>query len=393
MKIAYLLADPGIPVGGTKGASVHVREVTAELVRQGHRVLLCAQRVVGPAPEGVELIELDPGPVPRAEGADAARLAAALNFAQRSAAVVRDFEPDLVYERLALMWPGAAVLATELGTPRLVEVNAPVADEWARHRGLRLREAATRGEDRALAGTEVVAVSEPLARWAMTRGARRATVITNGVDPRRFRVPTSLGDAAQRRTLRLGLGLRDAEVVGFVGSLKPWHGVDILIDAVSRLARTRPALRLLIVGDGPQRAVLAEQVTSSGLTDRVVFTGAVPADAVPRYVAAVDVAAAPYLPADDFYFSPMKVAEAMACGRPVVASRIGPIESMTGDAALLVEPGDPVALAAAIVGLLEDPARRVNLGVAARRRALGQLSWERVVECTLSLVPTPTVSS
>jgi len=398
MRIAYLLPDPGIPVGGTKGASVHVREVCAALARRGHTVLLCAQRVANPSaigatlPPGVQVVALDPGPLPKGAGADGARLTAAADFAERSEPVVRAFEPDLVYERLSLMSVGAARLAAELAVPRLVEVNAPIVEEWARHRTLQLVEVATERERLTLADAQVIAVSAPLARWALARGARRATVITNGVDANRFRPPTSADDAADRYALRAQLGLRGADVVGFVGSLKPWHGVDVLLDAVARTAPRRPTLRLLIVGDGPQRASLTEQIERLGLGGRVVFTGAVPAEAVPRYVATVDVATAPFLPSDDFYFSPLKVAEAMACGRALIASRVGPVETMAADAAMLVEAGNPVALADAIRTLLTDPARRAQLGAAARRRAVEQLSWDGVIERTLALVAEPALA-
>lgn len=387
MRVAYLLPDPGIPVGGTKGASVHVREVCATLARRGHTVLLCAHKVTGAAPAGVEVVDLDPGPLPRTDGADAARLRAAQDFTTRSAPVVRAFAPDLVYERLSLMHPGSSRMAAALGAARLVEVNAPIVAEWARQRPLALVDTAFEQQRRALAGAEVVAVSAPLRQWALDQGAVRASVLPNGVDVQRFRPPTSDADSRARGELRARLGLAGADVVGFVGSLKPWHGVDVLVAAMGRLAAAHPAAHLLVVGDGPQRAALDHQVAELGLGHRVTFTGAVPADAVPAHVAAMDLCTAPFLPAPDFYFSPLKVAEAMASGRAIVASGIGPIEAMTADAAVLVAPGDVDALAAALGRLLADPASRAALGARARRRATAQLSWDGVVERTLALVP------
>lgn len=386
MRIAFLLPDPGIPVGGTKGASVHVREVCTALARRGHEVLLCAHRVTGPVPDGVEVVSFDRGPLPRAEGADVARLGAARDFATRSAPVLRAFGPDLVYERLSLMSAGAAGLAAELRAARLLEVNAPIVDEWARHHPLSLVDTAVEQQRMALAGAQVVAVSAPLAQWALDHGAARAAVLPNGVDVQRFRPPAGGADARQRRALRARLGLEGADVIGFVGSLKPWHGVDVLVAAMARVAPAQPNARLLVVGDGPQRGALRDQVERLGLQARVIFTGAVPAEAVPGYVAALDVATAPFLPSADFYFSPLKVAEAMAGGRAVVASRIGPIEVMTAEAAVLVRPGDVGALAGGLTALLDDPARREALGARARRRAVTQLSWDGVVERSLALI-------
>lgn len=391
MRIAYLLPDPGIPVGGTKGASVHVAEVCATMARRDITVHLFAQRAARPeatGPDGVEVTVLDPGPIPKDGRADLVRMAAGRDFARRCPPLVRQFRPNVIYERLSFMAGGFADLAGELGVPRLVEVNAPVVDEWATQRPLHLPETAQRLQRQALEGAQVAAVSPPLAQWALAGGAARAVVVPNGVDLGRF-APADAPAAARRAEL----GLDGADVVGFVGSLKPWHGVDVLLAAVERLVPDHPRLVVLVVGDGPMRAALVDQAGRGALAGRVRFVGAVPASDVPSYVHAMDVAVAPYLPrvgsgseaATDFYFSPLKVAEAMAAGRAVVASKVPTIESMLGGTGALVPPGDAGALAAALAGLLGDPVRRTWLGEQARRRAERELSWDRAVDATLAL--------
>ena len=381
MKLAYLLPDPGIPVGGTKGASVHVGEVCRALARRGVHVRLYGQRVLGAPPEGIDVVHLDPGPVPKGEGADLGRARAAAHFRAVTPPLVRAFAPDVVYERLCLMYDGAGPLARELGAARVVEVNAPIVEEWSRQRVLSIDTAAREAERAALLDAQVVAVSAPLARWAMTRGAREATVITNGVDVHRFAPPGAAPCVVRER-----LGLVDSELVGFVGSLKPWHGVDVLLEAVAHLAATRPRLRLLVVGDGPARSALQTRAEQHPLRGRVHFTGAVAAREVPAYVQAFDVACAPFLPSHGAYFSPLKVAEAMACARPVVASDVGPIRDMTAGAARLVEPGSPHALAQALDALLDDPRARADLGRRARDRATTSLSWDGVVDQLLDVL-------
>src|SRR5690606_13714515 len=116
-----------------------------------------------------------------------------------------------------------------------------------------------------------------------------------------------------------------AVTVGFVGTLKPWHGVSLLLEAFARLAADFAGVRLLIVGDGPERAALDQQAAALGIASLTEFTGAVDPELIPALLAEMDVAVAPYPRLDDFYFSPLKVLEYMAAGRAVVASRIGMI--------------------------------------------------------------------
>ena len=388
-RVAYLLPDPGIPVGGTKGASVHVDALCGALSRWGADVTLYAAKVVGPlsAPgsDGVTVVPVDVGPVRSGAGADVSRMAAADRFfsvVERAAGADR---PDWLHERLSLFAGEGTAMAARLGLPRVVEVNAPVADERAAHFSLTLRDEAAAAEHEALAGASVVAVSAPLAAWAARLGAARTRVVPNGafLDPLGSR-----GRAWARRVQRHRLGFGDEVVVGFTGSLKPWHGVELLVDAVGR-ASARARVGLLVVGDGPARHAVGRAM--SNLPRRVtrVMTGAVPSRMVPEYLAAMDLAAAPYLPAGTFYFSPLKVAEAMATHLPVVASDFPPVRELLGDAGVVVPPGDPDALAGAIAELAADRDRRLRLAHDGWQRAAARLDWQEVARQVADAVPWP----
>jgi len=329
----------------------------------------------------VRLVHLDPGPVPKGVEGELARVAAAEGFLRRAEPVLEAFRPDAVVERLSLFSGGSRALAERLGAARLVEVNAPVAAERAQHFGLRNRDLADALERRALDCAQAVVVSDALVDWVRSRGAAAVTVIPNGVDAARYRVRSGERDA-----VRASLGLVDRELVGFVGSLKPWHGLPVLVDALERLVSERPRLSLLVVGDGPARESLERRACSRTLAGRIVLTGSVANADVPAYLSALDIAAAPFLPSAGFYFSPLKVVESMAAGLPVVASRLEPIDAMLGGTGELVAPGDADALAGAIRRLLDDPVRAHALGEAARRRAQTQLSWDRVAERILALL-------
>jgi alpha-maltose-1-phosphate synthase len=150
MRLAYLCADLGVPLYGIKGASIHVRELSRALQELGHNVLIVCARLGGSAPEGfdVPLVEFPPKeaapaelPPSEADGGRASpRAVRAAAYASalpaRALPKLRDFRPDVLYERYALNGTAGLALAADLGIPHVLEVNAPLVDEDVAHRGL-----------------------------------------------------------------------------------------------------------------------------------------------------------------------------------------------------------------------------------------------------------------
>lgn len=394
MRWGYLCGDPGIPALGDKGASIHVRQVVAALREAGDEVLLLARGRGGASgttggPSGALpglWLSTEPSSAPRWRAVtpdqdglsrDLAALSGMRRFGRAAAPVLRAHAPDLLYERLSLFGAAGLGLARRQGLPLLLEVNAPLVEEQARWRGLHLRPVAARVEDEVLRGADrVLVVSQTLADWARTRGvpAGRIVVLPNGVDPRPFAAdPAAV--AAQRREL----GLAPGPVLGFVGGLRPWHGVAGLLEAAARLRDQGRAFQLLIVGDGPLRAELVALSQSLGLVELVRFTGAVPHEAVPPLLALMDVAVAPYAAGGDggFYFSPLKVFEYMAAARPVVAADIGQLRAIVnpGHTGLLYRAGDAAALAETIGRLLDDPLQARRMGRQALETVWAEHTW------------------
>jgi hypothetical protein len=170
MRIAYLCADPGVPVFGRKGASVHVQAVVDALARRGADVHLLAAREGGEPPAALRDVALHRLPCPRGQPAARERTALAANSAT-SAALDAAGPFDLVYERHAL-WSHAAMEHTRAsGTPGLLEVNAPLVEEQAAHRVLVDRAGAERAARRSFAAASaLLAVSQPVADWLCARG-------------------------------------------------------------------------------------------------------------------------------------------------------------------------------------------------------------------------------
>lgn len=356
MRIAYVCADPGIAVGGTKGAAVHLRSLAAALASRGHEVLLVCARSDGPnpLPAGVSIVTIP---------TDAS--------ATRLSDTVAALRVDAVLERYALVFDSALHAAARLGIRSALEVNAPLVDEAVRYRGLQGQDVWRQREHDLLSlAQRIVVVSSALRRYIEAAGADPASIvmIPNGVDPELF---SNDGGAA----VRARWGLDSNLVIGFAGSLKPWHGVRILLQA----GRALPShARILVVGDGPERSMLEAVVANDqDLRTKVIFTGAVAHTEMPAYLKAMDVAVAPFEHLDDFYFSPLKVTEYMASGLPVVASRQGDLPQLLGDSGMLVKPGDHKALGDALLVLARDPNLRQRLGKAGQIRARA-MSWASV---------------
>jgi glycosyltransferase involved in cell wall biosynthesis len=374
-RIAYVSADLGVPIFGRKGCSIHAQEVLQTLVRRGAQVELFSTSVEGECGPGLAGIKVHSLPRP-AKGDPAGREKEALagNFAL-TATLEAAGPVDLLYERYSLWSYAAMEHARATGVPGLLEVNAPLIDEQAQYRVLVDRPAAEKVATRVFgAASALLAVSDEVANWLETfPGARgKIHVVPNGIRTERFPdwIKPSLPAPGGVFT------------VGFVGTLKAWHGLDVLAEAFALLHAQAPATRLLIVGDGPERDKMMADLNARGLSESTVFPGAVAPEQVPGLMASMDAAVAPYPRLERFYFSPLKVFEYMAAGRAVVASGIGQLRKViepeiTG---LLVEPGDAKALVAAILRLRNDAALCKRLGQAARSLVLRQYTWDSVVD-------------
>ncbi|GAB4204419.1 MAG: glycosyltransferase [Roseiflexaceae bacterium] len=205
----------------------------------------------------------------------------------------------------------------------------------------------------------------------------RLVYVPNGIRAERLAPP----DPRQVAGLRAALGLGTAPVVGYVGTLsQTTHNVGLLLDAFALLVQRLPAARLLLAGDGEDRAALERQATHQGLAGRALFVGPVPYPQVPLYLAQADVTVDPV--GDDPVAagrSPLKIVESLASGVPVVTGRVGDRGELLGEAGLLTAPGSAAALAEALESLLEQPERRARMAEAARTQAAHN-TWDRLAE-------------
>jgi glycosyltransferase involved in cell wall biosynthesis len=387
MRIAMVSehADPTASPGGEDagGQNVHVAALARALGTRDHAVVVYtrldspdAERVAHLAP-GVEVHRLPAGPaapLPKDELLP--------HMAEFGDALGREWArqpPHLVH---AHFWmSGLASLQGRAG------LRIPVAQTFhalgsvkARHQGARDTSPPGRIEAErriGLACEQVIATCQDEVRELAQLGipAEKVSVVPCGVDTAAFR---PFGAVAPRNSRARLLTL---------GRLVQRKGIDTVIDALPRL----PGAELVVAG-GPERDRLAgdpeyrrlrDIARERGVSDRVIFTGAVPRMQVPALIRSADVVVCtPWY--EPFGITPL---EAMACGVPVVASTVGGLTDSVvhGTTGLLIPPRDPAALAAAAGTLLTDLEMRIAFGEAGTRRARRWYSWPRVAAQTESV--------
>ena len=309
----------------------------------------------------------------------------AITFSSQFAAqVLRNQELSgktaFIYQRHGLnTWAGAQ-LALELNCPFVLEYNGSevwVARNWGtpiarEDLGLRVESLSLQAADL------IVVVSDVLRDELISRGYTPDKIISvpNGVDTDAYS-PHINGEETRQR-LKLGGKL----IVGFIGTFGKWHGAEKLAEAWGLLTAQRPDLvansELLFIGDGltvpATKKILAQHKA------RAIYTGTVSQAQGPAHLAACDILVAPHVPNSDgsqFFGSPTKLFEYMAMGKAIAASNLDQLGKIieNGVTGLLTEPGNAKDLSRALETLLESAELRMQLGAAARERALAQHTW------------------
>ncbi|MGW1023212.1 glycosyltransferase family 4 protein [Streptomyces sp. NPDC002577] len=325
--------------GGSGGSSVHVRSLAAGLVARGVRVTVCAPAEVA---RGLGFREAGAQHIPVPRRSDPASVAA-LRLACADA--------DLVHAHGLNAAVRAALALSGRRTPLVVTWHTRTHAEGARAHLLRLLERRV-----ARSASVVLGTSSDLVDRARRRGARDARLAAVAFPvPPRAGSPAGADDDADRplHKARAELGAIERPLLMAVGALEPHRGYETLLDATRAWRHLDPVPLVVVAGEGPLRGALQRRIEDEGLPVRILGRR----DDVPELLAAADVALLP----SPWEARSVLAQEALHARVPLVATAVGGVPDLVGNAAELIPPGDPEALAETVVRLLADPERRDQL--------------------------------
>lgn len=219
----------------------------------------------------------------------------------------------------------------------------------------------------------IIAIAKQLVPRALELGAPQSKikVIPHGIDPIEYS-PNNDGSK-----IRAKFGIEeDDKVIGFVGRLVPLKGVKYLLDAIKMINKKIDNVKVLIVGDGPQKREL-EALVRKNLKQNVIFTGFISKENLPHVYPAFDIFTLPSLTEG----LSNTLLEAMACGKPIITTFVGGNSELVehGKTGLLVQPKSSEELAEKILDLLIDSNKRVQMGQRGRDKILKHYTWEKIV--------------
>lgn len=403
MKILYLCGDRGIHLNKPNGAASHLLSLTRAFQELGHELLIltpCSKQMSGKLsslgevsqPHVFDFLlnnvsETPLQPLIRATSSNTTsnkKLIAALGHIWNNVMIenalemyIPRFMPDIIFELYSPSCLAGLAIASKYEIPHVLNVHSPLAWEGIVYRSDPLPEASQFLE----------AVLFNSSKTIITNSTQMKDLIcSSGVDPDRIHSVTNGVDINLfKPTGKMARIPNNGEIViSFNGSLKKWHGIDTLVKAFELLSGD-PKYHLLIIGDGPERHIIRD--VSKKFPSRVTHTGLVPLDSVPSWLRSSHITLAPYPSIKPFYFSPLKILDGMACGVPVIASRIGQISEIITDheTGLLVSPGDPQELASMIRYLGDNEQLRTDISSNAITLVNKSYSWVQKAQCILDI--------
>jgi len=234
---------------------------------------------------------------------------------------------------------------------------------------------ATRYSDR------IVSVTPHIASYLMdcfNCQPNKIEIIGNGVNTKKFH-PIQDKVLLMNFKKKLGIAHKDIVII-FVGNLAPWQGVESIIQVAPFLLKEMENIRFLIIGDGILKDEFKKKVNALGILAHFIFTGMIDYEQIPLYINIADVCVLPKRRLKSGY-SPLKLYEYMACGKPIVSSRVEGLEFIEDEGVgRLIDPGDMINFKKALQDLLKDPKKREDMGQKGIQKISSKkLDWESKV--------------
>lgn len=284
---------------------------------------------------------------------------------------IKEFKPDLIYDRYAHFSFSALWAAKKSKLPLILEVNSPYSIQKRQWEKLYFPGLSKMGEQKIFeAAPRIIVVSSPLKQIIADYGVdtKKVTVLPNGTDASRF------DPDLDAQELKKELGLEGKTILGFVGILRSWHNIDKLINILEEIDLKKQNAAMVFLGDGPSYDELVSYNIKNGNEETIKFLGRIPHNEIQRYIAMFDIAISPHATP---YSSPMKILEYMAMEKAILAPDMPNIKDIItqGETGVLFTPDNAQALKENLLKLVTDRDLREKVGKNARNQVLQQFTW------------------
>lgn len=366
--------------GVSAGAATKARELLGAIEKLGHTAYLEWRT---PQPNGKVTVKekLKESFKPKLQKYlhEPKKLALNLQYLAQEYRIIKKQEPDILFTRLELYNFSNIILRRWFDVPLVIEADCPVTYEHTNFYGKNFKHLGNlpaKIELEVLRRAEaIIAISNILKNYYTNLGieAEKIHVIPNGADPEKFQPGEKPSDIMKK------YALQEKVVIGWIGSLVGWSGIENLIAMALHVLEKYPNVAFMMVGGGANKEFFQEKLLIRNYAPRVILPGTVPHDEVPRYLACMDIVLAPYPKLPFWYPSSLKIFEYMAAGKAIIASDIGQVGEVIKDGknGLLIDPDGGDELLQKTVALVENDDLRKRLGVQAHRDLLDNYTWER----------------
>jgi glycosyltransferase involved in cell wall biosynthesis len=385
MKILYFSPHPHINMAAPSGPGTHIREVIEAFEAEGHEVVRFIQ--------GGEKIEKANEKIAFKKRSwkrfipsliwetlrDLQMIRLDRKIEQRLVEYVVKEKPDIIYERSCYGMGAGLRAAQKMDIRYVVEMNAPYPEEKAHMQGKSLLQhyGTLHEKKQVLFAHRTIVVSTAMRDYLMRKteiDVDKILVVANAVNPAQIVVNT-----AKQAAIRAHYNLTsEVTVFGFVGSIFPYHGVDIMIESFHEIVRDHKDVAMLIVGDGEVLPQLQERVTELGLEHTIHFTGNVPHKEVYNYLSVMDVTV---MARSNWYGSPVKIFEYGAMKKAIIAPKVVPVlDVMQHEIDGLLIEANVEELSRSMQYMLHNPERRQSMAAMFHEKVMREHTWKCVAE-------------
>lgn len=297
---------------------------------------------------------------------------------------IEKFKPDLIYERGNYLQLSGCNAARLKGIRHFMEINAPYTEERISMQGksFYISKAEKAEKEQLNISEKVIVVSSALKKYFSDKhkiNPEKFIVTPNAINPETISV-----DENAVRNLREKYKLNNNFIIGFSGSIFPYHGVDILLKSFAFVHKQNPDSKLIIVGDGASLPQLEKLSIETGCSSSVIFTGNVPHSEIYNYISLFDIA---IMPASNWYGSPVKIFEYGALGKPIIAPDNIPLRDVmeNNKHGILINSSEK-KLNEAILLLMQNELLRNSIGNNFKEKVFREHTWQKMAEKILNVI-------